>query len=584
MRQGQVAAAFQLTLLLIVDSSTASATPAEDFRRLVTEHWANATDEQVFFRTDPDAWRMHGKLAEFTPVARARRQRFNDSVLERLATIDDHDLGVQEQVSYKLFRYERLAERESYRQPDHLFPITALFGYHSYFAAAPANMSFLGPPDYEQYLVSLADFPRYNREHIDLMREGVSRGYTQHCEAMRNVQDSIKALIVSDPVDSALFGPFKEFPATIPAFRQAELRARGTDLISSNVIPGFRELLAYFRDEYMPHCRKNAGIGSLPGGNDYYAWLVRYFTTTDMTPQQIHDLGHLELRRIRGEMDRIIADLDFDGDFPAFVDYLRTNPRFYAKDVPELLGRAALIAKTAEGVLPRFFASLPRGTYDIRGNPGRGSYYMPSSGDGMTSGTYFVGVARLDAQPLYTLQALTLHEGVPGHHLQTAVAMELEVPAFRRTVYHSAFGEGWGLYSERLGKEMGFYQDPYDDFGRLTYEAWRACRLIVDTGMHAFGWTRDDAIQFMLSNTAVSDFEVRNEVDRYITWPGQALAYKIGEIRIRELRAKAEQALAADFDLRHFHDAVIGNGSLPIDLLDELIDAWINDQPRQASN
>jgi uncharacterized protein (DUF885 family) len=283
-------------------------------------------------------------------------------------------------------------------------------------------------------------------------------------------------------------------------------------------------------------------------------------------------------------MEGIIDDLDYDGDFKSFVAFLRTAPQFYAKDETELLGRAALIAKTAEGELPRFFTLLPRGTYNIRANPGRGSYYMGSTGDGKTAGTYFVGTARLDAQPFFTLESLTLHEAMPGHHLQSAIAMELDVPEFRRTVYHSAFGEGWGLYSERLGKEMGFYKDPYSDFGRLTYEAWRACRLVVDTGMHAFGWTRDQAIEFMLQNTAASEFEIGNEVDRYITWPAQALAYKIGEIRIRALRDKAQRALGNDFDIRRFHDTVIGNGSVPIAVLDELIDEWIENELRSAGD
>jgi uncharacterized protein (DUF885 family) len=283
-------------------------------------------------------------------------------------------------------------------------------------------------------------------------------------------------------------------------------------------------------------------------------------------------------------MDAIIDGLDFDGDFEAFLDFLRTDPQFYARDIPELLGRVALIAKTAEGELPRFFTLLPRGTYNIKANPGRGSYYVSSTGDGTTPGTYFVGAARLDSQPFFTLESLTLHEGVPGHHLQSAIALELDVPEFRRTVYHSAFGEGWGLYSERLGLEMGFYKDPYSDFGRLTYEAWRACRLVVDTGMHAFGWTRDEAIRFMMQNTALSEYEVRNEIDRYISWPAQALSYKIGEIRIRQLREKAQRALGIDFDLRRFHDTLIGNGSVPIAVLDEIIDEWIESELRDAGN
>jgi uncharacterized protein (DUF885 family) len=571
-----------IIMFLAATSMTAIASPSEDFEALLDDHWATANREQVFFRTDPDAWRMRGKLAEFTADARARRRHYNDAVLDRLGSIDVAALPDAQQLSYRLFHYERLAEQESYRQPDHLFPITSMFGYHSYFADAPANMSFLTVSDYEDYLVSLDDFPRFNREHLELMREAVARGYTQQCDAMQGVRQGILALIDDDPVASSLYRPFERFPSSVPAEQQAEIKDRGTAIIAGKIIPAFRELLQFFDEAYMPHCRKAAGVGKLEGGADFYAWRVRYFTTTDMTPAEIHELGKSELARIRHDMDSIIEVSGFEGDFAAFLQFLRTDPRFYAKDVPELLGRAALIAKTAEGELPRFFTVLPRGTYNIKANPGRGSYYVGSSGDGTTSGTYFVGTARLDAEPLFTLEALTLHEGVPGHHLQSALALELDVPEFRRTVYHSAFGEGWGLYSESLGKEMGFYRDPYSDFGRLTYEAWRACRLVVDTGMHAFGWTRKQAIDFMLQNTGLSEFEVRNEIDRYITWPAQALAYKIGELRIRAMREKAERALGTDFDLRRFHDTVIGSGSLPIDILDELVDSWIEDELRNA--
>lgn len=556
----------------------ARAAPAEDFQALLAEHWAMANREQVYFRTDPDAWRMHGKLASFTAEARARRQQYNDSVLQRLDSIDVTALPPGQQLSYRLFHYERLAEQESHRQPDHLFPITSMFGYHSYFADAPAAMSFLSIQDYEDYLVSLDDFPRYNHEHLELLREAVARGYTQHCDAMQSVRSGIQALIVDDPKDSSLHGPFRRFPGTLPAEQQADIRDRGAILIAQKVMPAFRELLAYYDSGYMPYCRKSAGLGSLEGGADFYSWRIRYFTTTAMTAQEIHELGLAEVARIRGEMQAIIDASGFSGDFAAFLQFLRSDPQFHARDVAELLGRAALIAKTAEGELPRFFTVLPRGTYNIKANAGRGSYYMPSSGDGTTAGTYFVGTASLDAQPLFTLEALTLHEAVPGHHLQSALAMELEVPEFRRSLYHSAFGEGWGLYSESLGKEMGFYADPYSDFGRLTYEAWRACRLVVDTGLHAFGWTRQQAIDYMLRNTALSELEVRSEVDRYITWPAQALAYKIGEIRIRALREKAERVLGASFDLRRFHDTIIGSGSLPIELLEEIVDAWIDSE------
>jgi uncharacterized protein (DUF885 family) len=562
---------------VVMTSVTACGTssPGEEFQAILDEHWENAESEQVFFRTDPDAWRMNGKLAEFTAEARERRRDFNAAILARLEAIDVDDLDADDQVSYRLFLYERLIERDSYSQKDHFFPFSSLTGYHTYFAEAPAAMSFLSAEDYEKYLVSLADFPRYNGEHIALLREAVSAGYTHYCESIEGYEETISVHIVDDVTESGLYLPFANFPSQVSDEQRADYTARGVELIETSVIPGYQELLDFYLSEYLPACRQTVGITSLDGGHDYYEYVIRYYTTTDMSPDEIHQLGLAEVDRIRGEMDEIIRQVGFEGDFREFLDYLRSEPRFYAKSESELLGRAALISKTAEGLLPKYFGLLPRGTYSIKANPTRGTFYQPSSGDGTTSGTYFLGVTNLDSRPLYTLDALSLHEAVPGHHLQTALAMELEVPEFRRQLYHSAYGEGWGLYSEFLGKEMGLYEDPYSDFGRLTFEAWRACRLVVDTGMHAFGWSRQEAIDYMLANTALSELGVTREIDRYITWPAQALSYKIGELKIKELRSKAEQALGDDFDLREFHDTVLGNGSLPIAVLEDIVDEWL---------
>jgi len=550
------------------------------FHSLLDDHWAEANSEKVFFRKDPDAWRMDGKLSEHTPEARARRQRFNESVLNKLASINIDDLGADDQLTYRIFKYERETERDSYRQRDHLFPITSLFGYHSYFAEAPSNMSFLTSSDYDDYLVSLADFTRYNREHIDVLREAIEAGYTHYCGSISGYATTMEEHIVADAAQSRLYVPFTRFPGNISADQQAAYSSKGVELINAVIVPGYEELLDFFVNEYLPACRTEVAITSLPDGDDYYQYLIRYFTTTDMTAAEIHELGVSELSRIRAEMQDIITAVGFEGDLKSFVDFLREDPGFYAKTDEELLGRAALISKTAEGALPRFFTLLPRATYKIVGNPGRGAFYMPPSGDGTDSGTYFVRTGDLMSVPLYSLEALSLHEGVPGHHLQSALAQELDVPEFRRTLYHSAFGEGWGLYSERLGKEMGFYTDPYSDFGRLTYEAWRASRLIVDTGMHAFGWSRQQAVDFMLANTAASATQVGQEIDRYITWPAQALSYKIGELKIRELRARAEAELGSSFDIRRFHDIVVGNGSLPITVLEETVVDWISAEAR----
>ncbi len=560
-------------------ASTDEATSA--FHQLLADHWERAQEERIYFRTDPDGWRMEGRLSEHTPAARARRHEFNESVLVRLAEIDPGELGEADRVSYRVFEYEREAERDSYSQFDHRFPFTSLFGYHTYFAEAPANMSFLDAAAYEDYLVSLEDFPRYNGELIESLREAIGAGYTHYCESIQDYGVTIDLHIVEDPRESLLFGPFEEFPATVGEAQRQEFTARGLQLIEERVIPGYETLYRFFVDEYLPNCRNTVGIASLPEGDAYYRYLIRYFTTTDLSPQEIHDLGLSEVARIRGEMEEIIRQVEFEGGFREFLDYLRQEPSFYAKTELELLGRAALIAKTAEGELPKFFGLLPRGTYKIKPNPNRGTFYMGSAGDGKTSGTYFLSTGDLSAEPLYSLEALTLHEGVPGHHLQGALSLELDLPEFRKTLYHGAYGEGWGLYSEWLGKEMGFYQDPYSDFGRLTYEAWRATRLVVDTGMHAFGWSRQQALDYMLDHTAASRVEADREIDRYITWPAQALSYKIGELEIRKLRSMAEAELGTDFDLRGFHDTVVGNGSLPIEVLQDLVAEWVEAE-RQA--
>jgi uncharacterized protein (DUF885 family) len=546
----------------------------EDFQHVMKNHWAKSKQEKVFFRTDPDTFRMNGALPEFSSEARTRREKFNRSVLEQLKDIDENELNRENKINFKLFKYEREAEANSYHQPNHLFPITSLFGYHTYYANAPANMSFLQLEDYQKYLISLADFPKYNQDQIDLLKEAVERGYVHYCGSMKGYEKSISQHIVNTPEESRLFSPFKNMPSQISKSQQQDLVTKGKKLIREKIIPEYQKLFEFYTKEYITSCRKKAGVSHVKGGAEFYQSQIRFFTTTDMKPKEIHELGLSEVKRINAEMVKIIKNLGFKGDYKAFLTYLRNDPKFYAKSEQELLRRTALIAKNMEGELPKFFGLLPRGTYKIK--PGaRGAYYVSSTGDGKTSGTYFIGTSDLKTQPIYALEALTFHEGVPGHHLQSAIALELEVPEFRKTVYHAAYGEGWGLYSERLGTEMGFYQDPYSDFGRLTYESFRAVRLVVDTGIHAFGWSRKQAIDYVLENTGLGQKATEAQIDRYITWPAQALSYKIGELKIREVRAKAEKALGNKFDIRSFHDTVIGNGSVPIAVLEELVDEWI---------
>jgi uncharacterized protein (DUF885 family) len=551
---------------------------SEQFKQLLDTHWKNANQEQVFFRKDPDTFRMNGELPSFSAKARARRESFNQQMLNKLGDIDLSKLTGDEQVSYRLFKYERQTEAKSYQQLDHLYPMTYYSGFHSYFAGAPANMSFLEQQDFDNYLVSLADFPRYNQEHIVNLKEAISLGHIHYCESFKNYHKSISKHIVDDVETSLFYQPLVNMPSKISAKDQQNYQVNVKQLISEKVIPEYKKLYQFFTQEYMTSCRDNVGISALKKGDDYYQYLIEYYTTTPMSADEIHNLGLSEVSRIRKEMEVIIKQLNFKGDFTAFIEFLRTDPQFYTNEPQDLIEKASYISRKMAAQLPKWFSVLPRSTFDIKSAPNGGAYYVASDGSGTTSGTYFLDTQDLKSQPLYTLEALTFHEAEPGHHFQSAIAQEVDMPEFRKTLYHAAYGEGWGLYSERLGKEIGFYQDPYSDFGRLTYEAWRACRLVVDTGMHAKGWSRQQAIDYLAENTALSMADVIGQIDRYISWPAQALSYKIGEIKIRQLRATAEKQLGDKFDVRAFHDQMLKNGSLPMALLEELTLDWIAQQ------
>ena len=571
----------QFVFMLCVLSSVgikANADEKEKFDELLNEHWDNVLKEQVFFRRDPDVFRMNGKLPDFSEKGREKRQKFNEKILKKLKRIDASKLSYQDNISYRLFTYEREAEKASYEQPEHYFPMNIYAGFHTYFAEAPAKMSFLTEEDYDKYLISLADYPRYNRDFIKTLSEAIDKGLTHYCGSFVGYEKTISRSIFSDVTDSEFYAPVANFPSAISADKQQAYRAQVSTLISDTVIPEYQRFYDFFTKEYMPNCRREVGITSVKGGAEYYDYLINFYTTTNMPAKEIHELGLSEVTRIKEAMNDIIRDVKFAGGFKAFLDSLRENPANYADSPQDLLEKASFLAKRMEGELPKWFSKLPRGTYNIKASPGGGAYYVAGAGDGKTSGTYFLGANNYESEPLYNLEALTYHEAVPGHHFQGTLAQELEVPEFRKTLYHSAYGEGWGLYAESLGKDAGFYQDPYSDFGRLTYEMWRACRLVVDTGMHAFGWSREKAVNFLLSNTALSEHDVNREVDRYISWPGQALSYKIGELRIQALRKKAESTLGNKFDIRAFHDILVGNGSLPIAVLEDVVNDWIQEQ------
>jgi len=566
------------TMLFInacTDNSVASTTT--QFQQLLDEHWQHATKEQVFFRNDPDTFRMNGKLPDMSEAGRTRRAEYNQTLLNRLAEIDLSKLSDADQVTYRLFKYERETEAKSYQNIDHYFPMNYYAGYHSYFAGAPGNMSFLTTKDYDNYLISLADFPRYNQQHIDDLTVAIEKGYTQYCETFKNYHKSISKHIVDNIEDSNFWAPLANIPANFNEQDKLTYQTKAKQLITDVVIPEYKKFYSFFTQDYMSNCRKTAGISSVDGGAEFYEYLINYFTTTDMTADEIHQIGLEEVKRIRQEMQQIIKQVGFKGDFKAFIEFLRTDPQFYATTERDLLEKASYISRKMAAQLPKWFSLLPRTPFDIKSSAS-GAYYVGSDGTGTTSGTYFLATKNLAAEPLYTLEALTFHEAEPGHHLQGSIAREVDMAEFRKILSHSAFTEGWGLYSEKLGKEMGFYQDPYSDFGRLTYETWRACRLVVDTGIHAKGWTRQQAIDYLAENTALSMPDVIGQIDRYISWPAQALSYKIGEIKMIELRTLAEAELGEQFDVRAFHDQILTNGSLPLALLEELTKDWIMKQ------
>ncbi|MGJ8674651.1 MAG: DUF885 domain-containing protein, partial [Pseudoalteromonas sp.] len=498
--------------------------------------------------------------------------------LNDLSSIDMKTLSEQNLMSYRLFKYEREFEDKYYQYQDKYFPVNFLSGWHTYFAEAPANMAFLNYQDYDNFLVSLEDYPRFNQENIDLMKQGLKAGFVHACESFKNYEQSIQQHIVSRAEDSALFEPFTRFPSTFTSQQKETYSAKAKQLINAYIVPSYQEMFDFFTQQYMPNCRQQAGISSVKGGANYYAYAIEYYTTTTLSAQQIHDLGLSEVERIKTEMLAIIDKVGFkegsddsaDKKLSEFLQFLANSEQFYADSPQDVLEKTAFITQKMYGKLPFFFGNLPRNTFTIKGSASRGAFYMPPP-DNRTPGTYFL-TSVPSQQPLYNLEALSLHEAVPGHHLQNAIAMELDLPEFRRTLNHSAFSEGWGLYSERLGKEAGFYENPYSDFGRLGYEMWRAVRLVVDTGIHAFGWSREQAIDYLAKRTALTDKAVQDQIDRYISWPGQALSYKIGELKIRELRERVEKKQGSNFDIRVFHDAIIGNGSLPLAVLEEVIE------------
>ncbi len=531
------------------------------------------------------------RLPDVSLAAERKSQIENKEFLSRHAQLSTRPMSEEERLNYDLLGFalkqkQRLAPFDEAR-----LPFTNDSGFFNNVLYLARQTRFEKISDYEAYASRLTELPRYFLQHKNNMRRGMESEFTAAAEIMPGILETVENLASQPVTEHPLYQPFTRYPDSISAEDQARLKELGEAAIKSSVLPAYKNLAEFLAEDYIPKARQTSGIGDSEEARNYYRALVRYFTTLDMTPDEIHQKGLAEVTRIRSKMDSIIEEVGFDGDFSEFIAELRSNPKFYAKSERELLMTASYIAKKLDGKMPEYFGTLPRLSYGVMPVPKEiaptyttGRYWGGSPEQGR-AGNYVVNTYNLKQRPLYNLPALTAHEAVPGHHQQIAIAQENEdVPRFRQSLYPNAFGEGWGLYSEKLAGEMGIYETPYELFGQLTYEMWRACRLVVDTGLHWKGWSREQAEACFLENSALAAHNVKTEVDRYISWPGQALAYKIGELKILELRQRAKNALGVEFDIRRFHDAVLEDGGVPLNLLEKKIDRWIGEEIQRVES
>jgi len=574
-------------ILIITFATAAPAQTASDrLRTLFAERWENSLREFPLLATNMGDRRFNDRLPEVGLAAERRRIDSARASLVRLRAIPRDSLSRAEQINRDIAERGLRESIEASELGGFLIPITNREGFHTGFPELHQRVPLRTTEDYRNYIARLAAFRKYTAGYIELMREGLRRGMTLPVVSLDGIEGTITPHIVTDPTKSLLWKPFAEFPATVPAADRTALTSAGRDAIMTGIVAGYQDFLDFILKEYRPGARRTLGASHLPNGKAFYAQRVRAYTTLDdATPESVHETGLREVARIRAAMDSVRRAAGWTGDHKSFIQFLRTDPRFYAKTPRELLEKNAYFLKLMEGELPRLFGKLPRMSYGIKTIPDyvaprtTTAYYGQPAGDGTRAGTYWINVYDLPSRPLYEIEALASHEAVPGHHLQIALQQELtDVPIFRRFSGATAFVEGWALYSESLGKEVGFYKDPYSEFGRLSYDMWRACRLVIDTGIHSKGWTRQQAIDYLADNSALTLTNVTNEVDRYIAWPGQAIAYKTGQMKIRELRTEAERELGAKFDVRAFHDVVLGSGSVPLTVLVENVRQWIGSQ------
>ncbi|MFS1522938.1 DUF885 domain-containing protein [Microbulbifer sp. 2304DJ12-6] len=514
-----------------------------------------------------------------------RRQAQTRRLLGATRNIDTSALHAAQQLDYQLLYQDLLGAVKGFQFPDHLQPLTHMSGIQRSVPAVLNSMPRRTAADYDTLLARLQKLPALVAQTQALMRLGLRQQVTPPQITLRDLSRQIRALIPASPQQSPLLKAFAEMPGDMPAARQRSLQQRAYALYSEQLVPAWRDLAGFVEREYIPAAQVDIALSSRPDGSRWYTHKVRQNTTTDLSPEEIHRIGLAEVKRIRGEMEKIIRKTGFQDDFKAFTEFLRTDAQFYHSSREALLRDYRAIAKRIDGKLPALFGTLPRLPYGVEPIPGYSeqsqttAYYQPGSSEAGRAGIFFANTYNLPSRPRWEMEALTVHEAMPGHHLQIALAQEQsEIHPLRRLALYTAFVEGWGLYSESLGYDLGLYRDPYSEFGALTYDMWRAVRLVVDTGMHQLGWQREQAIAYFMENSAKPLHDVTVEIDRYLVWPGQALAYKLGQLKIQALRAKAEQSLGSNFDIRRFHDTLLGAGALPLNILEARMDNWIDSQ------
>ncbi|CAN5380495.1 DUF885 family protein [soil metagenome] len=561
----------------------AAATPTDDFHTVLTDHWSWFLKSNPIYASALGVHSYDDQVGDLS-LAQSDREAADAAVfVKRIDAIPTAQLSPADAINQAILRRLLTEQIEANGYGERTMNFSTLGSWFQDFAGLADNVPVRTRADFKSYLTRLSLFPKLNAQALDVTRQAVAGGYLQSCVTLSGFEQTITGVITEKPEDSRFYAPFKgNKPVGVTDAEWAEMKARAVSLITGTLNPEYRKIDDYYRTGYLPRCRKTYGVAALPDGEKYYAFQVRQQTTTNLTPKQIHDIGLSEVKRIRAEMDALSKKAGY-ASREAFIQELRTDPKYYPKSAAELMGAASWQAKVNDGKMPTLFATLPRLPYGVRAIPAESAegnttaYYMPGSPVAGISGTYYVNTSKLSQRPLYELPALTAHEAVPGHHNQIALQQEMDLPEFRKyAAQFTGFVEGWGLYSEHLGIEMGIYDTPAKDMGRLSYEMWRACRLVVDTGIHAQGWTKDQAVAFMKDNTALTDANIDAEVNRYIGNPGQALAYKLGELKFIALRAKAEAALGAKFDVRRFHDAALGQGAVPLDVLETQINNWIS--------